>query len=231
MAKYFAGTRSLMSLRSLGSVTWTTTAGRFDPLYVPGAVLVGGENARVDVPIGLDAASVTTLWGHFESFTADVGFFNTDNYSFLQFINPSGTTIARFEMGVSPEALRFQFWNGSTFVRAGPVVFPSIGIRDVFDFRIVCGTTGSFQLWRNGSIALSVTGLSAAVDRIAAVGLGSFPRDALAYSQVALSDFDMRAWKFPSDILTTAGTYNEGTGTLGNMVDLDLNTSFRSRCA
>lgn len=247
MAKYFAGTRALLACRGPGIFEWQTTVGsptRFDASYVGGAIGVGRaiggsgggvvDTAYLQVPIGLDASSVTgTLWGHFECLlntgNTTIGTANTNRW--FSFVNTSGVTIAELvsATGANNSQFYFRYWNGSAFVQAGATVTLSSTARIQVDFRLVHGSGGSFDLWINNALVISVSGLNAAVNNTAFVRLqdGFFNSTGFTYySQVALSDFDMRAYKFSSDILTGFGTYNEGTGTIGTMSDMGLSTAY-----
>jgi hypothetical protein len=250
MARYFAGTRSLLGLRGPGLFEWQPTVGspaRYDANYVDGAFglapvntngLGGRDSSFLQVPIAIDSATGVVageLWGHFEHFSpgGSTGTSGNNNTQFLSFVNDAGVTTLELAANTAGAGngptFRLRYWNGSAFVDTALILTMPGNVRTVYDFRLVHGASGSFELWQNGSLIISQVGLNAAVNNTRFVRLhtGTITTGGFAYySQVALSDFDMRAFNFTSNAPATVGFYAEGVGTIGNLNDMNLGTVY-----
>lgn len=248
MARYFAGTRSLLGLRGPGRFEWQQTVGsptRFDATYVDGAFGVGPMNVQggrdqafLQIPLAIDSATGVTageLWGHFEHLSGGgtTGVFGGNGTQFVSFVNDAGVTVLELVANTSSSGasntFELRFWNGSAFVATGQVVATPAGARTVYDFRLTHGVGGTFELWQNGALVITRSGLNAAVNNTRFVRLhtGTVSSNAFAYySQVALADFDLRAFNFTSNAPATAGTYAEGIGSIANLNDMNLGTVY-----
>jgi hypothetical protein len=242
MARYFAGTRALLACRGAGAFEWQTTAGsptRFNSAIVAGAMGVSplsnqgaSDVSFLQIPLSMDAASTTgTLWGHFECLVANAANGTVANISrFLSWVNTSGVTIAEVVATASnANTFYFRYWNGSAFVQSGATFTLTATARISFDFRLAHGASGTFDLWVNGALVITVSGMNAAVNNTTFVRLHSGLMSTTLYtyySQVALADFDLRSYVFSSDVLAAFATYNEGTGVVGGQSDMDLTTVY-----
>jgi hypothetical protein len=131
----------------------------------------------------------------------------------------------------SASSFYMRYWNGASYTQAGSVFTLSSAAKSTFVFRLVHGVSGTFDLWVNGTLSVTVSGLNAAVNNTAFMRLHSAFISPVAaaftyFSQAALADFDLRAYVFPEDVLSAFGTYNAGTGTIAGQSDIDLNTVY-----
>jgi hypothetical protein len=233
MAKYFAGTRALLWAPGQGDISWVTSGAgtNYDSTYVGGAVNIvagtDGGTSFTEIPFGMDATSATTVWFHAEV-TIGTGFTGIDvDDSFLMLFGNSTRIIAGVYCAQnSTRNVYFRYWNGASFTQSGATYIPPTNSRIIIDARLVCGVSGTFDMWVNGTNVITVSGLNAAVDVVTRMRIAGITPSANYWSQVAISDFDMRGWRFASDALTSFGTYNEGTGAIGTINDMNLATSY-----
>lgn len=243
MAKYFAGTRLALHGKSSPSVIWQSTIGspqRFDSDYVNGCIQLppattgGGQvYSSITLPIGIDAISAPSVFIKFEwlgGATSAPSAYGL-SWPWVEFLDSSVNTIARI-CAVAPNGgvdtrQYAEYWNGSGFTSIGGLILnPSAESRTEYQFKLIGGASGGFQFWRgaalelnSGIIPLNRTG------NICYVRISNPILAASYLSQIAISDFDMRGYKFPSDTITSSGTFNEGTGNATDTGDFDLNTA------
>lgn len=248
MAKYFAGTRLALYGRSSLSVISQATVGsptRYDADFVssciqfpagfsPSSTLDYSES--ITIPIGIDAVDAPDVYIKFDWLSGSSVVANTTSaanttWRFVEFMDAAGAVIARMRpvgANASPQAIMFfNYWNGSAWIQAGSTInSPSAAARAEIQLRIVGGASGTLQIWINGGLELDLTAVPFnRTGNIKSVRISN-PWNAVSYcSQIAISDFDMRGYKFPSDVLNGPGTFNDGTGAAADTGDLNFNTA------
>lgn len=184
MADYFAA-NDLAAFAFSGSPTEVTTAGRFDASYCTKAMQSNANTAFLQGVVLIDpttgsSVNLTTAWLHVEIFTSTTNI----NTTAIELINSSGVVVARLFLSSSGQA-RLDYWNGAAFV-TGTLATAFTGTQKAtFDLQLVCGATGTFNLYFNNSSLISISGLNAAVTNVASFKLYGA---ALSYSQVLVSD-------------------------------------------
>lgn len=239
MAKYFAGTRLALYGATSGAVVYQTTVGtpvRFDANIVsgcvqfPAAVYSPSILEGVVIPIGMDATTASTAVLKFEWLSSSTVTPGSGSYIFpwVEFIDSSGAIIAWIgSINYNIYNMSFYYWNGTSFVTTGANMnMPSVTAISEFQFRIVSGSSGTIQMWRNGAIELNISGISFnRTNPIRAIRVRNIFTGISYASQFAVSDFDMRGYKFPTDNISATGTFNDGTGIPANTNDSDITTS------
>jgi hypothetical protein len=246
MAKYFAGTRTLLWNRTAASVVLQSTVGspaRFDAALVGSCIqlpagLAGSPNNQpaegVVIPVGMDATSASDLYLIFDwlgSSSQSSGF--TARQAWIEFLAATGAVIARLSFDSNSNALgRFDWGDaaGTSFTQAGSQVIPipsTAGI-STFQLRFRAGASGTnrFQFWQNGGLVMDISNIPLAITaNVAAVRIRNCFQGLSYLSQVAMSDFDMRGYRFPTDVISATGSFNDGTGTPAQTADGDFTTA------
>jgi hypothetical protein len=246
MAKYFAGTRTLLWNRTAASIVLQSTVGspaRFDAalvascLQLPAGASGSPNNQHADgviIPVGIDATSASDLFLIFDwlgTSNQSSGF--TADQPWIEFLDGTGAIIARVMFTSNSSATgRFQWAsaNGTSFTQAGPQVIPvpSTAALTTFQLRFRAGPSGvnRFQFWQNGGQVMDISNIPLAITgNVAAVRIRNCFQGISYLSQVAMSDFDMRGYRFPTDVINATGTFNDGTGTPAQTADGDFTTS------
>jgi hypothetical protein len=97
------------------------------------------------------------------------------------------------------------------------------------DLKIVCGASGTFDMWRGGTLIYSSGAtFPASVDNIASVRFGaSWNAPGAYYSQIMLSNFDTRDSRYGYQLAAALGTDTDGAGAASDINEavLDETTS------
>lgn len=235
MAKYFAGTRLALYGKTSQSVIYQTTVGspvRFDASIVSGciqipAALNGNIQEGFTLPLGIDGITASTLVIKFDWLSGNNTTQYEPQYTFVEFLDASLNSIVRLSQFGFTGAFIFEYYNGSTYIQTGPTLnTPSSAGKTELQIRIVTGSSGSIQFWKNGAIDLDVSSIPfSRTGPIKFVRIKN-PWTLPSYiSQIAISDFDMRGYKISSDALNATGTFNDGAGAPADTGDLNFNTS------
>jgi hypothetical protein len=232
MAYYFGGNMQAMWDRSSSLVVGTTLAGTFDAAVVGSSVLIPagafGLTFHVGMPLVSGGPSLTSkVYGHYEMAWTDsalnsAGGFNTQS-NLLRVVNSTGQVVFKVQ-GLGnpfPATFQCQFWNGSAFVNVGPEFNLTLSGLSTYDFSFLPGASGTFELRVNGSATpvVSVSGMNAAVNNLAAVEIPNPSAGSAYISQGILADFDLRGAKFVSQRPTGNGFHTDGTGGFDDVDD------------
>lgn len=190
MAIDFAGTEMEAFIASNANVVEITSAsGSYDTSVVRCAIRVGLGGVNSDYLETPSTTSRTTSWTHFEYwYGASVA-----NAYFIRLYNSSAAAVFQIIFS-SVNNLQAQYWDGSAWVNIGTTYTLSLNTRNTYDLKLVCGSSGSFELWVNGTtLALSGSASMTAVDNIvkrrwyASTTSGSSSNNAFI-SQIIVSD-------------------------------------------
>lgn len=203
-----------------GSATETATAGRFDASYCAKALFFNSGSARSAQFINPDTGATVSLtdgWLHFECYNGTSG---AGGGTVMELINSSGTSVIRLQ-ATTAQIVRLDYWNGSAWV-TGASTFNAFGAGSQlksFDLHFVCGASGSLDLYVGNSLALSVSGLNAAVTNAAWVQFNSWSLSVgSAVSQVLVSDATTVGAKIGSLTFNANGANTAWSGDYLNIV-------------
>lgn len=192
-----------------GTPTEVTTAGFFDPTYTAKGISPAG-GALLAAPFMNPTTGVTTsltdVWFHASFFTAN----NGGVITLIEFLDSAGTPVVRFVSSTNV-TFRIDYWNGAAWV-AGATTFNAGSALVNLDIHIVCGVSGSLNVYFNNNLQLTTTGLNAAVDNIQQFRFGNATSAVPAnytFSQILVSDANTIGAKVGS--LTPTG--NSATNT------------------
>jgi hypothetical protein len=236
--RYFAGTRSLLAARSRNDIIYQTTLGspaRYDPNYTDGCLQFSGMSGNsssqhfVQVPIMGPRSVITNteLWASMLVMQPNNGGSSSiGGNRIMSFLNSSGVIVAYFaNVALNGSETGFFYRSGSSMVSVGPATTLPVNALFRLVVRLIPGANGTMQAWLNNSIIANVVGgLSADFNEIAFVRFHTFSLSASYVSQIALADFDLRAYSFGSDALNANGFYNDGTGNAADTGDTSFAT-------
>lgn len=170
--------------RSDTTVVEGTTAGTYDSTYARGSIETGASNGYFDTPT---FASQTTLWLHFEHYIIAN---SSNNLSTpVTCVNSSGTDVFRVTTTGSVNVYQAQYWNGSAWVNIGSTYSLALSTRYVFDIKIVCGGSGSFEFYVGGALYTSGSASMTSVDNIAQIRFRSCRTNTTSYySQIIVAN-------------------------------------------
>lgn len=219
---FFASNRLSSFLLSSTNLTETTVVAsspaRFDNTFVESAINVPDQvvpYSKFTTP-PLLGGSQTEVWLHYE--IANPSTWLSVTSTFVEFFNSSGIVVARFQkLNSAAGAIRFEYWNGSSFVTTGATLTLTAASRINVDIHLKCGgsPTGEYHVYLNGALADSVTGgLNAAVDNVNAISLTGMGNSAagVMISQIIVADEDTTLMKLVSKRASANGSNNDGTG-------------------
>lgn len=161
MIEYFAAND--IAAFSIVSGSPVEVTSNIDTTYCARGIQPNGgvlKSAQFITPTTGAATSVTNVWVHFDFYT---GFFGGVQ---MEFLDSAGTSVLRI-YGPSNGVYRLDYWSGTAWVTGAATYNAGTGVRIACDVHIVCGATGSFTMYSNGTQVLQLTSLSAAVDNIA----------------------------------------------------------------
>ncbi|CDO36063.1 hypothetical protein [Novosphingobium sp. KN65.2] len=145
----------LHELYNTGTAVETTTSNRFDGTYgIRNAWYAGStvsDYVSAVTPGSSGLGSFTTFWMAFYVYRGNT--WQSGSVG-LELYNSSGTPVFRI-YHTSNDVAQAQYWNGSSWVNIGSSYTVSGNPLLRFDFKIVCGASGSFEWYINSSIYTS----------------------------------------------------------------------------
>lgn len=132
-----------------GSIVEVTTAGKFDANFCRAAIQMG--NVSTNYFERVLAASQTTFWLSFDWIQLSTAALSTDS---VVLVNSSGTPVFKLTF-TSAMVLQAQYWNGSSWTNIGSTLSLTSSVLTRLVLKLVCGGSGSFELYKDGSLALS----------------------------------------------------------------------------
>lgn len=170
-----------------GTPTESNSAGGFDPTYVTkyintfvSAVGVIQSPQFINPTTGA-TLSLTDVWFHGELLPGNA----SGNTFEMQFLDSAGTPVVRLAHTANG-VIRPDYWNGTAWVTTAATINIGTG-RTVIDVHLVCGVSGSINVYANNTLVSTITGLNAAVDNAAFIQLSNAPTTA-GWSQILVCD-------------------------------------------
>lgn len=229
MALLAAGTRFLLYNRSSPTITYNTTVGSpavFDSSVVSGSVVFpsadwSGTNSVPYVAAVL-ANSISNIWVH-----ADIsqgGGYGVFAQRVLEVVDSSGIVLFRIQSPASGGNVDISYANNAnTLVNVATGLSSTLTLT-TYDIFYRTGANGGVTAYRGGAVWFDYSwanGTTAQARQVRVYGPGSSTN----VSQFAISDGDdLRGFKFPSQVLTGNGTYNDGSGVPADTGDLNFTT-------
>lgn len=212
----FAGGEMEAFTIAAGSPVESTAGGSFDSTYSRCAIALPGSGAAVNTPV---LGSLTTAWIHFEYSTA---FISNAGRTHAQMLNSSGTPVFRLQYSAGGGVLQPQYWNGSAWTNIGSTFTISTS-RAAIDVKIVCGGSGSMEVYLGGSLVASG---SASMTAVTNIDKGQFIDNIGGsisyYSQVVVATVSTVGWKFFTRPPTADGANTAWTGTFADVDETTL---------
>lgn len=199
--------------RSSTNVGELTLAGSFDATYAREAVRAGNGTSTADFAETPLFTPFTTGWIHFERYQSAGGVVGG---TALEVQNSAATPVFRLQHVVGT-ALQPQYWSGSAWTNLGAAIALSNTTRHVFDVKLIAGAAGSYEVWLNGILVGSGSGMAAAVTNFAKAKFyntnpGATAGNSPHISQLVIADTSTISWKAQSKPATSNGTDVDGTG-------------------
>ena len=225
---YFAGNEASAFTFTSNCIESTSGAvTRYDTNYCRGYLSFTSSSTSADKWTGtlIDPAtnattSLTTLWVHFEWFVTN----QSASAPFFSCANSSGVEVVR-GMVTGSNAFKVQYWNGSAWVDTGATLTATQLSLHIFDFKIVCGASGSVEVYIDSSLVSSGTIASSSTDNVQTVNLYSTGNTNLAgFSQVLVKDATTILRKVGNRLINAVGNYSAwtGSGTITNINEIPL---------
>ncbi len=222
MTVYFAGGESDALTQSLNNIE-NTTGGRFNSTYCRLNLTWTGSATSADYwqaamvdPSTQAFTNATTVYTHAEFFTPNA---STNGAIVMEWLNTSGVSVFQIVRDASAR-YQAQFWNGATYTTIGSPLTLSNGTLYVFDFKIVCGASGSFE-WYVGNTLLTTGSINDAdcnnIERLRLrVGFNGGNANC-GWSQIIMADVSTVGWHFHQKPPTGNGANTTWTGTFADV--------------
>lgn len=184
----FAANDIAAFITAAGVPTEITTAGQFDATYTTKAInLLSSAQVKSTQFINPTTGASITLtdcWVHFELYYSATG---SPGAQFVEILDSAGTPVLQFGLNGTTTNVRLNYWNGAAWVNGAGAFTVTQGARLAIDLHAVAGAGGTFDLYVNNSLALSLASLNAAVDNFAFVRFNGSVSN-VSISQVLVSD-------------------------------------------
>jgi hypothetical protein len=196
-----------------------TTAGTFNSSRQRCSVSIPTASSYLDTPPFLDAAAPTTIWvmGTINHNSAGGG------NNLMELINSTGTPVFRcYNPNNGIMGFQVDWWNGSAWVTGGTGASYNLLVMHKIVIKLICGASGSFQVWVNGALVYSGNITSANCNNVAKVRYRA--ATTASWSEMAGADFDLRDVVIRNDPPTGASaTHTSWTGTYTDVDDTTIN--------
>ena len=175
------------------NVSEVTTGGTYDSTYSRCSIELRGGSEWMESAV---FAAQTTIWAHIEHYSG-----NTTGQSGLTvatLYNSSGTAVFRLQY-TSTGVVQPQYWNGSAWTNIGTTISVSVSTRYIYDLKVVCGASGSFELYVGGTLQSSGSASMTSVNDIAKVRCHSGTTSASnrhCFSQIIVATTSTVGWKY-----------------------------------
>lgn len=219
--RLFAGNKLASFGRTVDAIAEGTNPVTFNSTYVSNSIALPGS--AVDyMPTApfTDASSTTTLWMRAEWYGQP-----TDTYRLLEFVNSTGTVVAKFQCDVGAGGFQFLYWNGAAFVALGSTVAIAVNILQQLTFKIVAGAGGSIKVWKSDVLVVDATGGDAAFDNIAQVRFHGGSALYSFWSRIIGFDSDIRDFQFIETPIDGEGTHTDGSGVYTDVNETPIDES------
>lgn len=229
-----------VSLAGLGRTSTacveSTVAGSYDSAFVASSIALpigpNSSSAATGSLVTPAFSAQTTYWLHGEFYStsgAHPAFGSIGPW--IELLNASGTVVFRIRASGSGNlTMTAEYWNGSAFVASGSTFGnPTWTTRIRVDLKVICGASGSWVLYLNGTAGPSGSIASASMDNVAQARLSNTSNAVGYWSQVAGADYDIRDTRLMGAALNGNSASNTGAAsgayTDVNEAPLDESTS------
>lgn len=136
----------------------------------------------------INFASQTEVWLHM---SVGCGGWASNNYNWVAFVNSTGTEIFRIRSVDTSGNLRAQYWDGSAYQNIGATINQSASGRSDWDIHLICGASGSFEIFKDNISVCSGSHNDADVNNVVAVrfytGSNSTSTSRATYSEIVIA--------------------------------------------
>lgn len=230
MTILFAGGELEAFTVSGSGVAESAVAGYYDTTYARTAIRCGQNDsaAYIESPV---FATQTDIWVHWERFMQGT----SSNFSeHLVLFNSSGVPVFRLN-SPSNRFVQFQYWNGSTWINTGSSYEFANGsgtaaARQIWDVRLICGASGSFEAYIDGVLTLSGSVPDADVNNVQKVrwysgASSNTPTNNQHVSQCIVADLTTLDHKLYLKPPTSDGAVNTWSGSYADIDETPLSDS------
>lgn len=212
----YAATELAELISSAGNAVEGTTASTFSSTYGIRTATRPGTGSTDYITAGTGLGSFTTFWDRFTFYAASA---ITSGRTLRQYHNSSGTAVFRIQ-ATSADTLQAQYWNGSAWTNIGTTFSTAItSTLRVFDIKIICGGSGSFEWYVGGSLYTSGSASMTSVTNIDEWrGYSTNAGTGEAYfSENIWGDESTIGHRYCIAPPTGDGTYTAGSGAFGDV--------------
>jgi len=168
---------------------------------------------------------VTECWFHVRR--AYTGFNDYTSSPPIFAMDAANNVVAKLEITIDDNYL-LQYWNGAAFVTVGTKILQNANVPQVIDFHIKKGAgDGEVAVYKNGVLHAQATGLNlVSFGDLAKIRMGSRGSDN-RWSQVIVTDAAEPTidWNLWTVVPSANGTDTDGTGTVADVNELNMNTA------
>lgn len=225
MARYFAGNTLAAFKRSAVSIVESSYGNSFDAAYVANSITIANQGDFIESPAFIDAPSATTFWLTF----MNTGSAYAGPNRMLTLLNSDGVQVLTLYISTA-NAVLYQ-WNGATYGSTQISTNMFAGSRDSglrkVTIKVVCGASGSFDLYSGETLVGTLPITNAAVDNIAQVRIHGYNGNSIYhyFSEIMAADYDLRDARYMCKLPSGDGTYTDGTGSYASVDDPVLDDS------
>jgi hypothetical protein len=205
---FAGGELSAFSASDFTNVTEATASTGRDTTYTRSAIVITNPAAWIETPV---FASATTLWVHAEWQTGSASVSGVP----ITFYNSVGTAVFRLN-GTAGPVLQMQYWNGSTWTNIGTSFGYTSATRYTIDIKLVCGSSGSAELYVSGSLISSASATMTAVTNVNKLRLSNTISSSY-WTQIIAADESTVGWKLATLAPTADGANTTWTGTYADV--------------
>jgi hypothetical protein len=213
MTVVFAGGEMEAFAVVAGSPGESTFAAGFDATYARCSILLSGGSGSIKTP---PLGSLSTAWTHFDYYTDFVG---NAGKTYCEWRNSVGTVVFRIVFA-SVANFKMQYWDGAAFQDLGSPFSFTASVRRSMDVKIVCGGSGSAEVYVNQALVASGSASMTAVTNIDEFRpLDNIGGSTSLFSQVIVATVPTVGWKYY--LKPPTGNSATNTAWTGTFADVD----------
>ena len=201
-----------------GTPTETTGTGRFEGSFGIRSAFAIGIVATDRIALE-NLGAFTTFWHRFFYYSGTST--GRSGRTLAEYCNNAGTPVFRLQF-TSTTDLQAQYWNGSAWTNIGSAVSIAVdGLVRPFDLKIVCGGSGSFELYRDGTtlVASGSASMTAVtdIDEIRHYSTNSNNPLSTTVAEIIWGDGPTIGHRYAIAAPTGNGTDTAGSGAFGDV--------------
>lgn len=223
----------LDAINAVGTgIAEVTTSGRYDSSYGIRCYISMGTLATNYLTAGTGLGSFTTFNLRFGLWTGTAGNI-TSGIDMVRLFNSSGTEVFRIRT-TGTNTWQMQYWNGSSFTNIGATFSTAPTFLYLYDLKIVCGGSGSVELYSNGTGPAIATG-SASMTSVTNIDefrlCNPNTVSPFGFSEIIWGDESTIGQRYCPSPPTGNGFYTAGSGAFGDVDEAVTNDSDLSTLA